>query len=115
MRAPDDAGMNPVDLRQYRARVAAWQRAPASLRLVKRTRDDRGRRCIELWAHGKCFTRIVDVGHGYCELYADKGMRVRVIDYGKISFSTWTEPEVSEGDGKPHGMPMVPRPERFRV
>jgi hypothetical protein len=115
MRAPDIAGMYSVDLRQYRARVAAWQRAPASLRLVKRTRDDRGRRCIELWAHGKCFTRIVDVGGGYCELYADKGMRVRVIDYGRISFSTWTEPEDAEGHGGPHGMPMVPRPERFRI
>lgn len=100
--------MRPVDLTEYRARVSAWQRAPASVRKMIQTRDARGRPCRELWAYGKCYTRIVSLGGGLCELYADRGGRV-LPTYGKISFNRWDEPEEVFGDGKPHRMPMVPR------
>lgn len=67
--------MNPVHLRDYRLRVAAWRRVPIELRKVVITRDERGRPCRELWAFGMCYTRAVDVGGGECELYADRGRR----------------------------------------
>jgi hypothetical protein len=101
--------MYPVDLPQYRARLTAWERAPRAERLVRLTRDDRGRPCREHWALGKCFARVVDVGGGMAELYADKGLRQRVPDQGRISFGTWDEAERVFGVGGPHGMPMVPR------
>lgn len=100
--------MTPVDLRTYMARAAAWQRQPAETRRVVETRDALGRPCRELWAGGKCYVRRVDVGQGYCVLYADRGNR-QVPDQGKISFHTWDRLDAIYGDGKPHGMPMVPR------
>jgi len=103
--------MHPVPLRDYLTRVAAWKRAPIDLRKTVTTRDERGRPCKELWAHGKCYTRIVSIGGGYCELYADKGGRVP-LDYGKISFKTWTDPEVTEGNPRlpwKQDYPMLPR------
>lgn len=107
--------MNSVDLAHYRKAYDRWLRAPVEHRLVKHNAlDELGRPCREWWSFGVCRCRIVDVGGGLRKLYADRG-QAPPVDYGKISFSTWTEPEVSEGNGKPHGMPMVPRPERFRI
>lgn len=100
--------MRSVGLTQYLARVAAWRRVPTSLRKAIDTRDERGRPTKELWAYGKCYTRIVSIGGGMCALYADRGGRV-VPEYGRISFNRWDEAEEVFGDGKPHRMPMVPR------
>lgn len=100
--------MNKVGMRDYMIRVGAWQRVPKPLRKMVETRDDRARPCKELWAYGKCYTRIVSLGGGLCELYADRG-GMRVPEQGKIAFTTWDEPERVFGNGKPHGMPMVPR------
>lgn len=100
--------MHAVDYAHYMARVRAWQRVPQHLRKAVTSRDERGKPCKELWAHGKCFTRIVDVGGGYCRLFADRGQGTQP-DQGKISFSTWLEHDQVFGDGRPHRMAMVPR------
>lgn len=107
--------MFAVDLPHYRRAYDRWKRAPVEHRIVKRNlRDELGRPCHELWSFGVCRCRIVDLGNGLRKLYADRGMPNRP-DYGKISFKTWTEPEVAEGDGVHRPLPMVPRQQEFRI
>ncbi|MGG6461384.1 hypothetical protein [Solilutibacter silvestris] len=92
--------MNPVDPETYRLAVRKWQRADPSQRLVRTTRDDRGRTVRELVSYGVVRVRMVEVGGGMAEVYTDTCRRFREPDPGRISFKTWQPLEVTYGTAK---------------
>lgn len=89
----------PTDEATYRKRFAAWKRADPEQRVIRHTRDDRGRRCIDYVSYGVTRCRIVDVGGGWGEVYADRSPPHKPV-YGPISFKTWDDPKLVFGVGR---------------
>ena len=92
--------MNPADADTYRTAVLKWRRADPGQRIVRVTRDERGRPVRELVSYGVVRVRMVAIGNGMAEVYTDTSRRFREADFGKISFNSWMPLELAFGTAK---------------
>lgn len=84
--------------------MAKWMRADPAQRIVRRTRDTRGREVVEYVSYGVVRVRKVKDRSGWL-VYTHKA-GPQVSDPGKISFTSWMDAGLVNGTGRTKPLPL---------